>query len=309
MARPLRYMREPNSTFEITTRTLQGRLLLKPSKELNDIILGILGRALELYPVLLHLVVVISNHVHLIITAANIKLLSDFMRYVNSNIAREAGRLHSWREKFWGRRFSDITILDDGKLLERAHYLLSHGCKEGLVLRPGSWPGINCVEALTKGKKLFGTWYDRTKEYEAKRAGQECKPGEFATWYEVPLSPLPCHAHLSPGQQRAQYRAMVRDIELETRKQFGRGGRRILGVKGVLGQSPHKRPKKVKRSPRPLCHCSDPEKRRAYRDDYRWFVSLYRVASRKLRQGVRTVSFPDGCFPPPLAFCGHDPPD
>ena len=93
-----------------------------------------LRRALELYPVLLHLVVVFSNHIHLILTAANIKLLSDFMRYINSNIAREAGRLHSWREKLWGRRFSDITILDDDKMLERAHYLLSHGCKEGLVL-------------------------------------------------------------------------------------------------------------------------------------------------------------------------------
>ena len=170
-------MPEPNTTFEVTTRTLQGRLLLKPSKELNRIILGILGKALELYPVLLHMVVVVSNHIHLIVTARDTKLLSLFMQYVNSNIAREAGRLHFWREKLWGRRYTDIPILDDEKLLERVRYLLSHGCKEGLVLRPGDWP-----------------WHDRTKEYEARMAGIRCRSGEFATQHEVPLSPLPCHA-------------------------------------------------------------------------------------------------------------------
>jgi hypothetical protein len=32
------------------------------------------------------------------------KQLADFMGYFNSNLAREAGRLEDWREKFWSRR-------------------------------------------------------------------------------------------------------------------------------------------------------------------------------------------------------------
>lgn len=44
--RRLRYMKKPDSTFEVTTSAIQGRLLLRPSKELNRIILGILGRFL-----------------------------------------------------------------------------------------------------------------------------------------------------------------------------------------------------------------------------------------------------------------------
>jgi hypothetical protein len=64
-------------------------------------------------------------------------------------------------------------------------------------LRPGSWPRVHCVEAVTRGKKLSGVWYDRTKEYEAARACGECRPGEFATRYEVRLSPLPCFEKLS----------------------------------------------------------------------------------------------------------------
>jgi hypothetical protein len=43
MSRKLRYMHNPVATFEVTTRTLQSRLLLRPSTELNEIILGVLG--------------------------------------------------------------------------------------------------------------------------------------------------------------------------------------------------------------------------------------------------------------------------
>ena len=43
MPRPLRFIPE-HSLVEITTRTIQGRLLLKPSPELNELILGIIGR-------------------------------------------------------------------------------------------------------------------------------------------------------------------------------------------------------------------------------------------------------------------------
>jgi hypothetical protein len=44
MPRPLRFV-PANSIVEVTTRTLQGRLLLKPSPELTDIILVVIGKA------------------------------------------------------------------------------------------------------------------------------------------------------------------------------------------------------------------------------------------------------------------------
>jgi hypothetical protein len=311
MGRRLRYMRKPNTTFEVTSRAIQGRLLLRPSKELNRIILGILGRFLKRYPgILLHLVVVASNHIHLLLTAPCVELLSNFMRDVNSSLAREAGRLHCWKEKFWGRRYTMIAVENENEadILKRAVYILSHGCKEGLVLRPRDWPGVNCIEAVTRGKKLVGIWYDRTKEYEAARAGIEVRPGEFAEKVEVELSPLPCFEGLSEREQRAHYRAMVTNIERETRRKFGRGGRRVLGVRGILKQHPHRRPGKIKKKPAPLFHCSDPDKWREYRDDYRWFVQLYQVASKRLRAGDLSVSFPANCFPPRLAFSGPDPP-
>lgn len=176
------------------------------------------------------------------------------------------------------------------------------------MIRPADWPGVNCVEALCRGKRLSGVWYDRTRQYEAERADEEVSSAQFAERVAVPLSPLPCLTGLSVGQQRSRYRALVRDIEIETQRRVARGGKRMLGARQVRAQSPHKRPRQVKRSPAPLCHASEPQRRRRYRDDLRWFTSLYRDAARRLRAGDFGVSFPAHCFPPALAYVGLDPP-
>jgi hypothetical protein len=51
MGRKLRYAPEGGALFEITDRTIQGRPLFRPSRELNEVVLGILGRAQRLYGV------------------------------------------------------------------------------------------------------------------------------------------------------------------------------------------------------------------------------------------------------------------
>jgi len=57
MGRCLRHVPEGGAMMEITTRTIQGRFLLRPSKDLNEIVLGIGGaqrrsdRAYSIYSV------------------------------------------------------------------------------------------------------------------------------------------------------------------------------------------------------------------------------------------------------------------
>jgi hypothetical protein len=51
MSRKLRFIPDGGALVEVTCRTVQGRLLLVPSPQLNDIILGVLGRAQRLHPV------------------------------------------------------------------------------------------------------------------------------------------------------------------------------------------------------------------------------------------------------------------
>ena len=146
MARPLRFV-PPNALVEVTTRTVHGRFLLRPSAEVNDMILGIIGRAQTLYPVRVHAFVVLSNHVHALLSVDDAAQLAAFMAFINGNIAREIGRLHEWRHRFWARRYRAIVVADDLAAVARLRYILQNGCKEGLVDRPGDWPGLSCVRA------------------------------------------------------------------------------------------------------------------------------------------------------------------
>src|SRR5919106_5597851 len=103
MSRPLRFIPGNKTLVEVITRTVHSRLLLRPSHELNDLVLGILGRAQELYGVLVCGYSFLSNHYHLLLVVDSAKQPSGFMGYFNSNLAREAGRLVQWRGKPWAR--------------------------------------------------------------------------------------------------------------------------------------------------------------------------------------------------------------
>jgi REP element-mobilizing transposase RayT len=90
MARPLRFV-PPEAVVEITTRTVHGRLLLRPSAEVNDLVLGVIGRAQHLFGVEIHAFVVMSNHMHILASVRDAAQLASFMSFVNGNIAREVG--------------------------------------------------------------------------------------------------------------------------------------------------------------------------------------------------------------------------
>ena len=96
MPRPLRFVPE-QSIVEVTTRTLQGRLLLKPSPELNELILGIVGKAQALYGMAIHAFAFLSTHAHFLLSPTDAGQLAVFMQFINANVAKEVGRLHCWR--------------------------------------------------------------------------------------------------------------------------------------------------------------------------------------------------------------------
>jgi hypothetical protein len=307
--RPIRYMPREGALFEITDRTIQGRLLLRPSAELNSMILGSLGRALAVNPeVSLYDFIFASNHYHLTVSAMAFGSISRFLNHLNSNVARMAGRLHGWRDHFWAGRFHAIPILDDDALLARLRYHLSHGCKEGLVMRPEDWAGVSCLPALLEGKELEGVWIDHTSRHLKSQAqsGADDRPRseEVAIRYAIPLTPLPCWADLTEGERQAKVRAMVEDIAAETRERHEKAGTRPMGVRRVLQQNPHGLPKEVKRRKAPSCHAASAALRKTYRKLYRLFASLYREASERLRTGDRNVQFPEHCFPPAMAYQG-----
>jgi REP element-mobilizing transposase RayT len=128
MGRKLRYIPDGGALVEVTCRTLHGRLLLRPSPELNDIAAGILGRAQRLYPVDIVTFQALSNHYHALLFVKDAKRLAEFAGYFNSNLAREVGRLTGWTGKIWERRYQAIPISGEEEAhVARLMYVLSHG--------------------------------------------------------------------------------------------------------------------------------------------------------------------------------------
>jgi len=309
MSRPLRFIPD-HSLVEITTRTLQGRLLLRPSPELNDLILGVIGKAQDTYKMTIHAFVVVSNHAHLLVSPSSAQQLARFMQFVNANIAKDVARLHDWPERVWSRRYRAIPVVDDEAAHARIRYQLSHGAKEGLVATAGSWPGPNCIAALTHGDRLRGTWHDRSAECRARAAGREIQPGQFATSYDVQLTPLTCILDKSADQQQAHYRRVVGEIDAAAAVANKDKKRTPMGVQAILDQDPHHRPEAPARSPAPLVHAHDDEKRDVYLHAYRVFVINFRAGVDSMQAMANQIinMFPDWAFPPALPFKVSAPP-
>jgi putative transposase len=305
MARKLRYVPEGGALVEVTCRTLQSRFLLRPGGDLDEIIVGVLGRAQRLYEVRCCGYMCASNHYHFLLDVDNARQLARFMGYVNSNIAREISRLYGWTDKIWSRRYQAVVISgEEGAQIARLRYLLANGCKEGLVARPQDWPGVHMAKALVQGQDLTGIWFDRTREYAARNRGEAFDRLQYASVETLHLSPLPCWRHLPADVWKARALSLVREIEEEAAVHRSNTGSQPLGAAAILGQHPHDRPKNPKRSPAPLFHAVSARVRRELWEAYRLFVAAYRQAAEKLRAGDRNAVFPLGSFPPPLPFVG-----
>ena len=301
MARPLRYLPPDCPLVEVTCRTIHGRMLLRPSKELNRRVVGVLARAARLYDVGVCAFVFLSNHYHQLLRPRDAVELARFMNYLNSNLAREAGRLHRWRERFWARRYRPVPVsFEPEAQIARLEYLLAQGCKEGLVARPQDWPGANSVHALLDGSQLEGVWYDRTAEYWARKRQDEVEPGQFLSTETLRLAPLPCWDELDPDETRARIAEIVSRIATETRRQHREAKTRPLGIRRILRQHPHHRPSRVARSAAPRFHAATWQIRRLLEQMYRAFRDAYRDAMKSLKKQRPAVRFPSHGIPPPV---------
>ncbi len=303
MGRRIRYV-PPRKLFEVTSRTLQGRFLLRPSRDLNLIVCGILARALARYDVELCEFKVLSNHYHFLVIPADAKALADFMCYVNTNVSKEAGRLHHWPGRLFAQPFSSMPVSDEeAAQVARLRYLLSQGCKEGLVRRPQDWPGAAGLEAILAGRPVRGIWFDRTREYEARSRGIPFHKYDFSEETSFELVPIPAWAHLPPETYRQRVAELAREIEAETRARLAREGKSPWGRQRILRQNPHAAPADFQPRPAPLVHAYRRRVRRQLERAHREFVLAYRAAARQLARGNLDVEFPPGCFPPRMPFC------
>ena len=298
-------MPEGGALVEVTLRTHQSRLLLRPGPAVNEIVLGVLGRAQRLYPVRCCSVVFLSNHWHALLQVDDALQLARFMQHVDGNLSSEIGdeELHDWPGTMWSRRYQSIVVSDEpAAQIERLRYHLAHGVKECLVDRIKRWPGVHFAKSILGGKPLKGRWFNRTAEYAARNRGEDFGRLKYAEEEELFLSQLPCWADLTPEQYRQRIAELVEEVEAEARADREARGVEPLGVEAILRQDPHARPNQTKKSPAPICHAASKAFRKRFWEEYSAFVADFREAAEKLKAGEWPVRFPLGSFPPGLPF-------
>ena len=305
MGRPLRFIPEGGTLVEITTRTIQGRYLLRPDSRgrVNEIVVGVLARAQELYGVRIVAVSALSTHIHILAFFEDAQQLASFMCHINGNLSEEIGRLHSWPGKLWSRRYRDIPVSDEEEAqVARLKYILGAAVKEHLVEKAIDWPGVHSARALLHSQRLRGWWFDRSREFTAVQRGE--KPGryEFAEEKTLTLDPLPCWQHLPARELRRRIRELVREIEREAALERRKEDQAVRGAAAVMSTAPHYRPEKLETSPAPRFHAFRKRVRRKLWEAYAWVVAEYRKAAEHLRDGDRFAKFPEGTFPPKLPF-------
>ncbi|WNG20844.1 transposase [Cystobacter fuscus] len=298
MGWPLRMFQEEGYYF-VTSRCYQGRLLLRPSAEVNEVVGGVLARAIQQSAgtVRLYAFTFVSNHFHLLVWARG-AALSGFMQYLRANLSRKVGKLVDWSGGFWERRYSAEPVLDDTALVGRLRYILAHGVKEGLVERSAEWPGLTCLPQLLGPARRLFRWFNWTKRWSKRGTEDRAEEGRFAQEWaepvELEVAPLPCWEGLEEMERQRAVRELVREVEAEARSR----STSVLGVQAVRAQHPHTRPERLDRSPRPLGHASTHQAMKELREQYRAFVAAFREAAARWMRGDFSVCFPPFSFPP-----------
>jgi REP element-mobilizing transposase RayT len=291
-------------TVEVVSRTVQGRYLLRPSSEVNETVLGILGRALVLHPVQVHAYAVLSNHYHMLLTAPDAAALSSFMGYLNRETSRRIGILHEWSGGIWAQRYDSTPILGEGALVARLRYVTAQGVKEGLVERCLDWPGVSSTRSLLEGVTAEGRWLHVEAFHRARKRNPLASREAFIERYPIELAPLPCWIALSSEARREAVANLVEEIERDAAEDRRVRGCSALGAAWICGQHPHHRPAAMETTPSPLVHASTAEQKHEFLELRRGFIDAYRRASKRLRDGDAEVRFPPHAFPCPARFVG-----
>jgi hypothetical protein len=199
---------------EVTIRTSQGQFWLRPDPACNEIVEGVLGKALKKYPgVRLHAYDAQSNHLHYAVSTVEPGQLAPFKDFVHGNLARKVNRLRGRHGAFWSRRGAEIAIVDDDAQIARLRYILAQGPAAGLVASPTSWPGASSTSALLGNMRVSATYVSQDARRRNAKRKHPLPEAELAEDVSFELTPLPVWATSRPNSTAARSPGWLRTVE------------------------------------------------------------------------------------------------
>jgi REP element-mobilizing transposase RayT len=277
----------PGATYLVTRRCSERRLFLRPSEVTTGIFAYVLAVAARRFGVLVHVVCVVSNHYHLLLTDPEAQLPA-FMQYLDSLVARATNAALGRWEGFWSSEtsYSAVAPGDTTDIVRKAAYILANPVAAGLVRTGSDWPGLWTAPDQLGSATLIAP---RPKVFF--RAS-----GDMPERAELTLT-VP-RGFASAEEFRSLVGATLAELEEETRREMAATGRGFLGRARVLAQEPFARPAagEPRRQLNPRVAARDKWKRIEALSRLVAFLRAYRTAWKALRSGVRDVVFPAGTY-------------
>lgn len=303
---------DPNCVYHVLLRTVRGHFLLRPDdgSQLNNVISGVIARALELFPsVRLYADAWLSNHAHLLLQGAP-DHIPAFVGFVEREISRRLGAMIRWDGNMF-QRYQSTALPTLESQIRAFRYVLAQSTKEHLVDSPVRWPGVHCAKDLVRSLVRKGRWFDGTaygkalfRRLSRKRRTAPPNRRDFERETKFSFAKLPAKADLSDQAYQHWVKEIVGEIEAEAAADRHRTGRKLLGRRRILRIPRHTRsalprPPWYENRRRMVCWAARwARATRDYLDRYWAFQRAFRQASQRLLAGELEAPFPAGAFRP-----------
>ncbi|WP_146983356.1 hypothetical protein [Lujinxingia vulgaris] len=243
----------------------------------------VFGRSTQKNHVEIHAAMVMSNHLHIILTDLKGRR-SDFMRDAMSSIARARNKDLERSDHFWdGRQYCDTILLDRDAEERKLLYTWLNPVVADLVERADQWPGFKIMPRdwgkpmrVPKPDVFFGR---RSPEY-----------------VEFIPQPPPGYSHMSLEEVKAHFEDLLKKAEDALIAAREREKRPIGSVDAILAIDPFSRPSTPspagKLSPR--FASKNPDTLIAAIARERAFRSEYARQRERWLKGQKRVVFPCG---------------
>jgi hypothetical protein len=322
---------EPGIVYNVTHRTNNRQFLFRPNHNPGHILLArdcpanaldmsnelvpkpsiinVIGssyvRAMQKYPVDLYWTQYNINHGHDGIAPSlygDLGAVPLFYRHAKTLIAKQVNKAWGRQNHVFGGPYRMEPCLDAPALEQKLQYALTNVVKDGLVERLAQSPFLSSFKQLAFGEPMRFWWIDWTRYNKAGGPDRrDLHPKQFLKWGKLELTPLPHWQEWPEHKRQTRVRKMVREIEQAAADRRKAEKSTVIGVPALYQTNPLDKPgSQGKRGPQPLCHASDRELRRMFREKWSEFRDAYKVASYYYREGDYYIAFPEGSFRPPL---------
>ena len=310
--------------FYITVRAVNRSFRLVPKRQVREAIRYALAVTLEKYRdagrLALHEFEFMSNHYHILGTDRD-ACLPDFVRDLNSLLARELNALRGIGGKNFEPGYGLVQIVGDERVAEHAVYTLANPVAAFLVAKSRHWRGVSSLrmkygELIEVSKPRLGIWSGKNahaRRPKSKRSGRAGYAGrsKLPETANLVIDRPDIMPHLSDEELRAFILEGLDKRELELAEERRRRGikvvghpeeRRRRGIK-VVG---HRRAESVQYTaiPRPeelfsripRVSGTHREERQALLRIHKAFLAAYAATRDAFRGGNRDVVFPYGTW-------------